>query len=313
MSKVQKRNIKVAAATAMTVFSLLTVFTSTIAWFGQNMSAYANDMTIKVSVDSGRLNKIEIFTLKEINQIGGVKNYAFNDVASATLEYDWTIQGGSSATFAMGDYDPLNPDHPILVLFTLNNEYTSTKKGDIYINGSTKVDGFLGETVNHAPKYNLTTEAPTLRKGTRTMTVDGATKQVGVFPLSSVVNFQCGHYSNTEYNGTFDDEGEMTSQGIHDTANKVINITTNKIALKESFVNFDDESDKITFKPEPEIYESPAPTNGNSAKIQYIAMVVNYDDNAISAIYSTYLGNDTLETTFGGALAFYCDWALEVF
>lgn len=311
MSKVQKRNIKVAVATAMTVFSLLTVFTSTIAWFGQNMSVEANSMTIKVSVDSGRLNKIEIFTLKDINQIGGVKNYAFNDVASATLEYDWTIQGGSSATFAMGDYDPLNPDHPILVLFTLNNEYTSTKKGDIYINGSTEVEDFLGETVNHAPKYNLTTEAPTLRKGTRSMSVDGETKQVGVFPLSSVVNFQCGHYSNVEFNGETV-EG-VTTPGIHDTANKVINITTNKIALKESFVNFDDQSDKITFEQEPEIYESPAPTDGNSAKIQYIAMVVNYDDNAISAIYSTYLGNDTLETTFGGALAFYCDWALEVF
>lgn len=302
-----------AAATAMTIFSLLTVFTSTIAWFSENLSVKATDMEVKVTVDSGRLNKIEIFTLKEINEIGGYKNYAFNDEASATLEYSWTIQGGSTATFPMGDYNPLNPDHPILILFTLNNEYPSTKEGDIYINGSTGVGGFLGETENHTPKYNLDNTAPTLRNGTRTMTVDGVSKQVGVYPLSSVVNFQCGHYSNAEYNGTYDTGGQLVTQGIHDTANKVINISTTKIDLMESFVNFDNQSDSIVFEPEPEIYASPAPVGSNQTMIQYIAMVVNYDQNAISAIYSTYLGNTTLETTFGGALAFYCDWALEVF
>lgn len=312
MSKVQKRNFKVAAATGMTIFSLLTVFTSTIAWFSENLDVSATGMKIVADVDSGRLNKIEIFTLKRIDETGEEKVYVFDDTARATLEYSWTVHGSGTTAFPMGDYDPLSPDHPILVLFTLHNEYVSTKEGDIYIHGSTDVGGFLGETVDHAPKYNLTEDEPTLRNGTRDMDIDGI-KHVGVFPLSSVVNFQCGNYSNDEYNGVLNEQGQVITPGVHDTTNKVINISTDKIELRESFVNFDKHSDKITFEPEPEIYESPAPTSSGSTKIQYIAMVVNYDEDAISAIYSTYLGDDNLETTFGGALAFYCDWALEVF
>lgn len=312
-----KKNLKIAGATSMALFSLVAVFTATIAWFVALQNVAANTMRLKVTDERGRLNKIEIFELKEINKKNGQEYYSFYDIPSATMTYNWDSTSGTGIdSFPMGDYNPLSTEHPLLLLFTLRGEYASTVPGDIYIKGKTSAPGFLGETIArtinegeenemviHEPKFNLDLpddDHQCLKNGSKTITVDGVQKTVGCYPLSSAVNFRCTHYSADEFDA------------IHDETNGVIDILTNTITLRESFVNFEEGSD-IEFKPKPLIYSSPGAVSGNDTMIQYIAMVVDYDGNAISAIYSTYLGNSILENTYGGALCYYCDWSLEVF
>ncbi len=66
--------------------------------------------------------------------------------------------------------------------------------------------------------------------------------------------------------------------------------------------------ENVSFVQEPTIYSATA-----GKKVMYIATVVNYYPEAISIIYSAYLGNLRLENTYGGTLHYACDWSLEVF
>lgn len=313
-NKISKKSMKIAGATSMTLFSLVAAFTAVIAWFVQNHSIDGTGMTIKVTAESGRLNKIEIFeyveTLDKYDATTEkyIPNYSFKRTASGS------IYGGDGVfddCFLLGDYNPLSTEHPVLILFTLEGGFVSVSENDMYIKGATTADGFLGATNNQGlPVYKLgsvTSEDPTgtktLKRGTKEVPVDpsnpdGAKKTVDCYPLSSVINFKCAHYSSAAY----------TTLISNSTANR-IDIPTESITLRQSFVNFASSGAGIEFKKEPLIYSSP----GGNEPIQYVAMVVNYDGNAVSAIYSTYLGNSTLEDTYGGSLYFTCDWVLEVF
>ena len=301
--KLNKKSLKIAGATSVALFSLVAVFTATIAWFCLNAKISGSGMGIKGSDDVGRLNKIEIYEFVETLDKSGVSNYSFNRTPSAT------VYGGDSIedeVFRMGDYNPLNTEHPLLILFTLRTEFVTKAVGDMYIKGLTSATGFLGATDPDTglPYYNLGNTSPTLKRGVKTVTFideitgEEVTKEVDCYPLSSAVNFKCAQYSSAQY-----------SSLITNSTTGRIDVPTNSIALSESFVNFASSGAGITFKQDPMIYSS----SGDGSSVQYIAMVVNYDGNAISAIYSTYLGNATLEGQYGGQIYFTCDWLLEVF
>lgn len=297
-----KKNTKIFAATSLALFSLVTVFTATIAWFSLNKSIQGGGMKVAAADDVGRLNKIEIFEFDKVLDKSGVPHYSFYRTPSATV---FGGEGLEDEYFLMGDYNPLHTDHPILVLFTLRGDFVSTVEGDMYVKGITTTPGFMGETLNGGPKYPLGPSSPMFR-GTKDVekevVVNGETTTqtvtVDCYPLSSAINFKCTDYSSAQY----------TSLISNSTSGR-IDIPTSSITLSESFVNFASSGAGITFKNDPTIYSSP----GDGSSIQYVAMVVNYDGNAISAIYSTYLGNAVLDNTYGGELYFTCDWSLEVF
>lgn len=298
----RKKNIKIAGATGMTIFSLVAVFSAVIAWFTLNQSVGAKGMKITASDDVGNLNKIEIYEYIETIDIDTNPKYSFSSVPSAT------IFGGNGIVdecFLLGDYNQLSTDHPLLILFTLEHNFASLTAGDMIIKGTTETQGFLGTTQNGVPKYNLGPTAPTLQRGTKTITVVDETtgneteKEVDCYPLSSAVNFRCVEYSSAEF------------ANIVDSTNKRINILNDleSLPLRQSFVNFASSGAGVTFMNDPIIYSSP----GDGSNIQYVAMVVNYDANAISAIYSTYLGNPILDDEYEGSFYFSCDWLLEVY
>ena len=303
-TKLDKRSLKIFGATSIALFSLVTVFTATIAWFALNYDVDGNGMMIAATEDSSKLNKIEIYEYVETIDKGDEDNHEYNFSFKSTPSA--TIHGDSSTNnqyFLMGDYNPLHTDHPILILFTLRTDFITTIPGDMYVKGLTTTPDFMGVTVNGAPKYNLGDATPTLKRGTKTITVvdeitgNEVEKEVDCYPLSSAVNFKCADYSSDAYDDLI----------AASTTNR-IDIPTDSITLSESFVNFASSGAGITFKQDPMIYSS----KGDGSAIQYVAMVVNYDGNAISAIYSTYLGNSTLDGTYGGQLYFTCDWILEV-
>ena len=319
MGTSKKKNLKIAAATGMTLFSLVAVFTATIAWFVALKRVTATGIHVIASQESGRLNKVEIYEYVETLQkpvydddgnlvvVNGetvtAPNYSFKDEPSATIFGDVL----TSKDLVMKDYNMLSTDHPLLILFTLESGFVSHVAGDMYVKGTTSADGFLGAIdSNGKPIYKLGDLGPdddpevvkTLKNGTKSVTVNGTTKTVDTYPLSSAVNFKCAQFSSSAYTTL-----------ISRSTNERIDLPIDSISLRQSFVNFASSGAGITFKKDPTIFSS----LGDGKSIYCVAMVVNYDGNAISAIYSTYLGNTTLEDTYGGELYFTCDWSLEVF
>ena len=298
-SKLNKKSLKIIGATSVALFSLVAVFTASIAWFSSNKRSETSGMAVKVNEYTGRLNKIEIYeyvtTINKGTEEEPINNFSFNSTPSATI---FGGEGIGDKTFTLPDYDPLKPDHPILILFTLKDDFVSTNPGDMYIKGETGVAGFLGAINNGVPEYPLGPTCPlTLKTKTVDVDGDGDTETVECYPLSSAVNFKCADYSSATY-----------ATLLNNSTTGRIDIPTGSIELRESFVNFAASGAGITFKKTPTIYSAP----GNNTDIQYVAMVVNYDPNAISAIYSTFLGDTTLEINYASRLFFTCDWALEV-
>ena len=300
-TKKTKKNLKIVGATSMALFSLVTVFTATIAWFALNQKVSSDGMSVMVTDETGRLNKIEIFEYVETLDKSGISNYSFNSTPSAV------IYGGTETDedyYQMGNFNPLDTEHHILIVFTLLDDYTSNTAGDMFIKGLTSAADFLGATENGQPKYNLGTTAPTLRRGSKDVTLkdpltgEEIEKTVDCYPLSSVVNFKGAEYSSAQYSSL---KNNSTSGRI--------DIPTNTLEKRESFVNFAASGEGITFKKNPIIFSS----KGEGETIKHIALVVNYDEDAVIAVYSTYLGNRVLEEEYGGDLYFTCDWSLEVF
>ena len=250
MGTSKKKNLKIAAATGMTIFSLVSVFVATMAWFVLRQKVGATGMLVKAEDETGRLNKIEFYEYIETIDVDTAPKFSFSNTPSAT------IYGGTSdfeGTFVMSDYNPLHTDHPLLILFTLKSNFVSTTAGDMFIKGHTDTEGFLGATNSSGlPVYNLGSTAPTLRTGTKDIEkeieVDGVittqTVTVDCYPLSSAVNFRCAAFSSSEFSA------------IEDTTNGRINIlnSTTALPLRESFVNFASSGAGITFTDSPTIY-----------------------------------------------------------
>lgn len=309
ISKITKRTIKIAVATGAVIFSLTTVFTSTYAWFSLSKIVKASNMSTKVRNVNGRLDSIDIYKFDKMTTKNNKNYYSFENEASAHLDYNWSGSGTGVDLFELGDYSPLKPEHPLLLVFTLSDTFYSSREGDMFIKGETSVgsddrskingqatSGFLGDIdSNNKPLYNLNDVTPTLKNGSKRITVDQTEVTVGLYPLSSVVNFKCASYTTAQF------------AALEDTENAHIDIEENSVKLNQSFVNYGVGS-AINFIKAPTIFSSTG-----SGSFDCVAMVINYDKDAITTIYSTYLGNSILEDTYLGALCYYCDWCLEVF
>ena len=286
MRKTGKKNLKIAGATVIALFSLTTVFTATFAWFALSKNVNSSGATIEADPASGRLNKIEIYVPNDLEHPVVDNTYVFKNTPSSTI-----FGNGNSNNIYLGEFESLSIDHPILILFTLRHDFTSAVDGDIYVKGITEVDDFLGSTDSSGnPLYELGPDSYMCR-GQKNIGTTSDPVLVDCYPLSSVINFKCAHFSSAQYNNLTN--GKST-----------IDIPTNLVTLRESFVNFENGA-TVRFENEPKIFESE-----EGDVINRIAMIVNYDDAAVTAIYSTYLGEDIISD---GPLYFTCDFGLEVF
>ena len=293
MAKKNKKNLKIIGATLVSLFSLVTVFSATIAWFALNKSISSDGMAIKVGKQSGRLDHVEFHDIQKIDTETGSKIYQFKKDPFSTITYNWETGTGTASNnniFVMSNYSPLVQEHPLLVVFAFNMQYTSVEDGDIYINGVTNITDFLGKVENGAPKYPL---GPDSGSPAYIRTKNGH----DYYASSSIINFRSKAFTTSEYN-------TLTS-----SEKTTIDIQDSSVKANENFVSINPNNpDDVSFNQKPTLYSSKA-----GDKMQYIVTIVNYYPEAISIIYSTYLGNSYLETTYGGSLYFACDWSLEVF
>ena len=287
-----KKTLRIAAATSVTIFSLVAVFAASMAWFTTSMNDISGKgFSIKVGQLSGRLEYVEFHDYDSIDT-SAAKLYKFEKDPFFTITYDWATGAATSSgssTFVMDNYSSLVQEHPLLVIFAFNTEYTSIVEDDIYIRGVTKITDFLGKVENGYPKYPL---------GPGNSPAYISTKNGhDYYASSSIVNFRSKSLTTEEYDA-------LVAEG-----NTTIDIPDSSVSTYENFVKIDKNNpENVTFKQKPTIFSSVP-----GEKVHYIATIVNYYPEAISMIYSTYLGDTILEDTYQGDLYFACDWSLEVF
>ncbi len=314
---INKLNLKIIAATSMCIFSLFALFSGTIAWFNVTQAATDNANNMGVKPVAGKLKAVYFHELasKEIDSKTKVaSSFTFSSAYSGKIEFDWeskTADYDGNATVSLSQYTPLDPEHPVLMVFEMNEGYQITGDGELTITAKTDVTGFLGaRTASNAPLYSLDGNGVYYSK---TNSSD-ASKTDYYYAMSSVAKFYCTDASTELYNKP---NGENTTlinptyavADLRDKADSAAALAEDEDAVVPdlSFVNVDNAAETFTYKQEPTIYTSVANTT-----VKYISIIVDYYEDAIEYIYSTYLGNTVLENELDGTLDFVCDWDLEV-
>jgi len=314
---ISKTNLKIIAATAMSIFTLFAATVGAFAWFTGKIQEANQADEFSVMVNNGRLKNIYFHksTSKTIDDVTRKPTaYTFANNYCGKISYDWqndvaTYSGDTKVV--MEDYSPLDFSQPILLVFELQDAYELTYDGEISIDARTEVQGFLGaRNDENAPVYELKTNGYYYTEPNP----EDSSKTDYYYALSSVVDFLCNDSSNELYNKN---NGENTT--LINTTYQVSNLRTREQskAAKEAdpdavvpdlcFASINNETDETSFKQDPSLYKSRANTT-----VRYISIIVDYYSDALDYIYSTFLGDDTLETDFDSHLEFLCDWGLEI-
>ncbi len=314
---INKLNLKIIAATSMCVFSLFALFSGTIAWFNVTQAATDNANNMGVKPLAGKLKGVYFHELssKAIDPDTKVaSSFTFASAYSGKIEFDWetkTADYDGNATVNLSQYTPLDPEHPVLMVFEMSEGYSIRGDGELTITAKTDVTGFLGaRSANNAPFYSLDGNGVYYSE----VNSSDASKTDYYYAMSSVAKFYCTDSSAELYNKT---NGANTTlinptyavASLRDKADSKAALAEDENAVVPdlSFVDVNNAAETFTYNQEPTIYTSIANTT-----VKYISVVVDYYEDAIEYIYSTYLGNTVLEGTLDGTLNFLCDWNLEV-
>ena len=111
-----KRNIKIITATGVTLFTLVTSFTATFAWFSSNLSVSANNMSVKVRKD-GTAYESGMSIHRCFTNESAANNLSFNHTAATT------------AQCKIDDYSTLNTTQPVMLLFPLGEKVNGVYQG----------------------------------------------------------------------------------------------------------------------------------------------------------------------------------------
>lgn len=294
-----KKSLKLIGATAVTLFSLVTVFAATIAWFAMNKDVGGNGMAITTTRMDGRLQFVYFHSFED--NTPNDDTFTFNKTPFATYQYDWADRSldtvdDENADWNMGEYSSFDKNHPMLVIFAFDKDYTSSTVGDIYIQGRTTVEDFLGRRqANGAPYYTLPQTQVNDSSHPNSLLM-AKSDGVDYYALSSVAGFRNRAFSNQQY---FD----FLSANSGDT----LSFPVNTLEEDETFTDVDNAAETYVFNQQPKVYKS----NGTGS-VKYIALIIEYSPDAIGYIYSTYLGDSGLNS-YDSVLHFTCDWLFEVF
>lgn len=275
--KLLRSPLKILAATSVTLFSLLAVFTSTAAWFDsrRTFDNGANQMEIQ-----------NIYNFKELNiyvplAAGGVNvgatdvTYSFESTPAST--YTRSSQAHSDIPLGgVGNhYSTLDPYHPLLMII----EYESVVTDALYIRAKT-TEKFIcpaDDDDRHA-KSDI---------------INGSEEN---YPLSSVIHFSSKCYPSED--DLFDDQ--LTSESWQYSRNTV----QGDDWQQASFASVTG-GGGFAFEQQIEVCRS------LSRDTMLVAIVLEYDIEVVSAISAYYMGEEFISNsdTF---LPFFCDWTMEI-
>ena len=114
MKKLNKKTLKIVAATSMAVFSLLATMTSAYAWFQSTLNQDANNENFYVKRLDTPVTSITIHEFYGETDDNGVKSYAFDPIG--VTAYNGSFNA-SAPVVELNKYLLEKPNHPALVLF----------------------------------------------------------------------------------------------------------------------------------------------------------------------------------------------------
>ena len=295
MKRTGNKNLKIIAATSMTIFSLFAVFSATYAWFMANKNVYNTNDNFDVNTVSGMFNKMTIH--KSVNITDDEYIFDADPWGTITID-DWKNKQFSKdfdGSCLMGRYDYLEKSHPILMLIQLGEDegtgYEASQNSPIKVTAKASTDYFVGDMA-----------------AGRTIYAANQIDSNHINPLSSVVSYRSTYFDSDSSLEAYYDEDNFT-QGLttYDTYTFSISSLNNATGSFTQFSNnaySDFLPNQTVFTTSSLDYTDPTATY----RVKYVAVVFNYYEAAMEAVYSAFIGDPVLENV----LVFNCDWSMEI-
>ena len=210
MTRTKKTNLKIIGATVVSLFSLASLFTGTLAWFAANQAVSATGMSVKVAKASN-INILSCYAIRY-------------DGSSGAIAYD--ISGGTS-NITMSEYDYVftdrNVNTPLFIRMEIAN-FDTTKNLTVSIpcTGSyktgNKIDPYLSNVISAKLLYGLKSTPSS------SLALDNKTFSGSVVQNNDVVECYQGMLNNAKgSNGT----PFVTTQNETKTKTNTINLSLN--------------------------------------------------------------------------------------
>ena len=126
MKKRTKTNLKIIGATSVCIFSLTTLFTTTIAWFSSNRTVDTSGMSVRVSMISRAFSSMTVHRC-DLSLSTSSTLHFYSEPVVAINNVGAMVETGD---LHMDNYSTLNQTQPVLFLFTLE---TGTYEDDVNI------------------------------------------------------------------------------------------------------------------------------------------------------------------------------------
>ena len=283
MKKLNKKSVKIIAATSMCIFTLFSVFSASVAWFQAIIQRNVDSNTFAVEDLAGKFKQMTFHELasngKTISTDEEACSFKFNKNPFGSIAYNWDTKEFSylgSTSISLNAYETLDRYQPAL------------DQGEVAISAivdEAEGKGFIGarDEDTNAPVYDLSDSSIYETKS-------GA----NYYWMSSIIRFFSKSFDASSFE-TF------SSASTYD-------LTLGDMSKQSHFVEIDDSTETSVFNNNVNIFESAA-----SSSVQYIAIIVDYYPDAVEFIYSTFLGDSTLESAeYDYELRYTCDWKMEV-
>ena len=288
LQKKGKKNIKIIGATSIALFSLVSVFTATIAWFALNHEVDSNGLKIKATINGPAFSSVQVHLLDK-NKTSTEYVLRFDSNPAVIFDEEGTIVSGNGNVKIL-DYGDLNQTTPVLLLFKLGVDDTNSSSAPLGVKES---ELLLTATTSYETAINQVTEA-----------------NKDSFPLSHAIYFRSGTFTNDvfDYDVVVKDDPTLNSDVVGLTQEtKFVNINSanvsSPLSLPSSSIN---------------VYKGTSTTI-----VKYLAVVMDYYVPAVEALMSANLGNTHIsspyvnESTHEGSripnrIGFVCDWIMEL-
>ncbi len=322
------KTLKIVAATAMSVFSLFSVFMGTYAWFISDMVNNSGTSDFNVSKLQSSIKTINFYNFLGTSVVeNGKTYYGFNPVREGYVTIDGSdVDDDHAPTVRLGTYSIVDPHHPLLMVCELNNSSPRVvvETDYAYLGSNTPAATYTTVATYAALKAVVTTG---LADGTvyqvttdedhgdvlTQYTFDGTNKQWNMTyltlkqddnPLSSVAKLTTFTFSSipTATTHTLNTYTDATQESFKPSPESVSCIAVDTALFTSSNTKSFVEMNGDNFKKFNTSKELINDSVGSS--INYIGIVIDYYPESLDYICSRYLGHRYLNS----GLTFKCDW-----
>lgn len=313
-----RSQLKIIAATSMTIFTLLACFTGAYAWFNAARTRNVENESFEVTRFDSAVTSISVHNFLGTTSDGNT--FGFNPTPSATMS--WTGKVGSqTGNFTMSKFSLTDPHHPVLFLFAVNGgiESIRLKTNCTYLAGD-KPTSITDTVASYAALEARTNTVGDIVEVSADESHNGANTVYEIVtgenpfnmlwialaednnPLSSVIqshsvlfvdNPTDNEGSNQKATGSLTLSGETQTQTY-------IPVTSNLSDNEASFVTFTNGV--------PSFHKTASLFNDSTAGHTHIGIVLDYYSSSLEYISSFFLGHSYLNEGLG----FSCDWTMEV-